>query len=161
MITTQLTTQLTKYVKALNNLPEGIKNKYINMVSTEAPTDETIGSHEGLVSIVAQYLPELQECYNRLIKQECIQEYITDEQNYSYEIWEDALDSYLGFSSNKVSDSLSLLGWATSNPDIWGNKYGYKMFIEGSAFGQDSDIFPLSVIIDHFNAIADRLNENE
>ncbi len=152
-----ITTQLTKYAKALNNLPEEIKNKYINMVSTEAPMDDTIGSHEGLVSIVAQYLPELKECYNRLIKQEGIQEYITDEQNYSYEIWEDALDEYLGCSCNK-SNTLSLLGWATSNPDIWGNKYGYKMFIEGSAFGQDSDIFPHSVIIDHFNAISDRLN---
>ncbi len=152
-----ITTQLTKYAKALNNLPEEIKNKYINMVSTEAPTDDAIGSHEGLVSIVAQYLPELKECYNRLIKQEGIQEYITDEQNYSYEIWEDALDEYLGCSCNK-SNTLSLLGWATSNPDIWGNKYGYKMFIEGSAFGQDSDIFPHSVIIDHFNAISDRLN---
>ncbi len=156
-----ITTQLTKYAKALNNLPEEIKNKYINMVSTEAPTDDAIGSHEGLVSIVAEYLPELKECYNRLIKQECIQEYITDEQNYSYEIWEDALDSYLGFSSNKVSDSLSLLGWATDNPDIWNNKYGYQMFISGKAFGQETDFFPVRVIIDRFNAISDRLNDNE
>ncbi len=156
-----ITTQLTKYAKALNNLPEEIKNKYINMVSTEAPTDDTIVSHEGLVSIVAQYLPELKECYNRLIKQEGIQEYITAEQNYSYEIWEDALDEYLGFSSNKVNDSLSLLGWATDNPDIWNGKYGYQMFISGKAFGQETDFFPVRVIIDHFTVMSEKLNKEE
>ncbi len=155
-----ITTQLTKYTKALNSLPEPIKNNLVVMHSTEAPSCETPGCHAGLISIVARYLPELQKCYDRLIKQECIQEYITAEQNYSYEVWADALDSYLGCSSNK-SNSLSLLGWATSNPDIWGNKYGYKMFIEGSAFGQDSDIFPHSVIIDHFTVMSDKLNKDK
>ncbi len=152
--------KLREYTKGLNNLPEEIKNSLIVMNSTEAPTGETPGCHAGLISIVAQYLPRLQKCYDRLIKQECIQEYITDEQNYSYEIWEDALDEYLGCSCNK-SNTLSLLGWATSNPDIWNGKYGYKMFIEGSAFGQDSDIFPSRVIIDHFTEMTERLENKK
>ncbi len=157
-----ITAQLTKYTKALNDLPEHIKSNCVDMVSTEAPTCNTPGCHAGLVSIVAQYLPELQECYNNSLDfdgERYFQEY-KNNRPYSYSRWADALALYLGFQFDETEHTReALMRWVDSNPYYWGNLYGEGMFNSCIAFDQDTDFFPHSVIIDHFTAMSDRLNE--
>ncbi len=159
-----ITAQLTKYTKALNDLPEHIKSNCVDMVSTEAPTCNTPGCHAGLVSIVAQYLPELQECYNNSLDfdgERYFQEY-KNNRPYSYSRWADALALYLGFQFDETEHTReALMRWVDSNPYYWGNLYGEGMFNSCIAFDQDTDFFPHSVIIDHFTAMSDRLNEKQ
>ncbi len=162
-----ITAQLTKYTKALNDLPEHIKNNCVDMVSTEAPTCNTPGCHAGLVSIVAKYLPELQECYKNTPDydgERYYQEY-SNIHHYSYSRWADALALYLGFPFDETEHTReALMRWADSNPYYWGNIYGDGMFNSHLAFDQETDFFPYSVIIDQFTAmttrvLSDRLNE--
>ncbi len=156
------TNKLTEYTKALNALPEPIKNNSVDMVSTEAPTCDTPGCHAGLVSIVAQYLPELQECYNNTCEFDgeiYYQEY-NCERHYSYSRWADALALYLGFPFDETEHTReALMRWADSNPYFWGNMYGEGMFNSHLAFDQETDFFPHSVIIDHFTTMSIRLYE--
>ncbi len=164
-----ITTQLTKYTKALNALPESIKNNCVDMVSTEAPTCNTPGCHAGLVSIVAQYLPELQECYNNSLDfdgERYFQEY-KNNRPYSYSRWADALALYLGFPFDDTEHTRNALTrWARDNPYYWNNMHGEGMFNSCRAFGQETDFFPHSIIIDQFTAMttrvmSDRLNEKQ
>ncbi len=163
------TTKLTEYTKALNALPEPIKNNSVDMVSTEAPTCNTPGCHAGLVSIVAQYLPELQECYNNTPDfdgERYFQEYKIN-RPYSYKRWGDALALYLGFPFDETEHTReALMRWAKDNPYYWGNLHGKSMFNSHHAFDQETDFFPHSIIIDQFTAMttrvmSDRLNENQ
>lgn len=150
--------KLKEYATALNELPEEIKNNEVYMMSTDDPHCGTPGCHAGLVSIVADYLPELQDCYNKV----CDSEYPDSTKYYSYENWADALALYLGFAFNeKYSTSTALTRWARENADIWDNLHGDEMFSSGMAFGQVSDNFPHSVIISHFTAMSVRLNKKE
>ncbi len=162
-----ITTQLTKYTKALNALPEPIKNNSVCMSSVEAPSCNTPGCHAGLVSIVAKYLPELQECYKNTPDydgERYYQEY-NNAHHYSYSRWSDALALYLGFpfdDTEHTSEALSR--WARDNPYYWGNIHGEEMFNSYKAFDQETDFFPHSIIIDHFTAMttrvmSDKLNE--
>ncbi len=154
--------KLTEYTKTLNDLPEEVKNNYINMVSTEAPTCNTPGCHAGLVSIVAKYLPELQECYKNTPDydgERYYQEY-NNTHHYSYSRWADALALYLGFQFDDTEHtSNALTRWAGDNPYYWGNLYGEGMFNSRFAFDQATGSFPHSVIIDHFTTMTTRLNE--
>ncbi len=162
-----LTTQLTKYIKALNALPEPIKNNSVCMFSVEAPTCNTPGCHAGLISIVAQYLPELQECYNNSLDfdgERYFQEY-KNNRPYSYSRWADALALYLGFPFDETEHTReALMRWADSNPYYWGNIYGDGMFNSHLAFDRETDFFPHSIIIEQFTAMttrvmSDRLNK--
>ncbi len=163
------TTKLTEYTKALNALPEPIKNNSVYMFSVEAPSCNTPGCHSGLISIVAQYLPELQECYNNTLEfdgEKYYQEY-KNNRPYSYSRWADALALYLGFPFDETEHTReALMRWADSNPYYWGNIYGDGMFNSHLAFDQETDFFPHSIIIEQFTAMttrvmADRLNENQ
>ncbi len=159
-----LTTQLTKYTKALNALPDPIKNNKLDMLSTYPPSCNTPGCHAGLVSIVAKYLPELQECYKNTPDfdgERYYQEY-NNTHHYSYSRWADALALYLGFQFDDTEHtSNALTRWARDNPYYWGNLYGEGMFNTRFAFDQGTGSFPHSVIIDHFTTMSDRLNENQ
>ncbi len=158
------TTKLTEYTKALNALPEPIKNNYVDMVSTEAPTCNTPGCHSGLISIAANYLPELQECYKNTLEfdgEKYYQEY-KNNRPYSYSRWGDALALYLGFTFDDTEHTRNaLIRWARDNPYYWNNTHGEGMFNSCRAFGQETDFFPHSVIIDHFTEMSDRLNEKQ
>ena len=60
------------------------------------------------------------------------------------------------------SSQYDLQDWAHENPHLWGNEWGNDMFSGQSgpcAFGGSmfSDAFPLSVVIDHWRAVADRI----
>ncbi len=158
------TNKLTEYTKALNALPEPIKNNYVDMVSTEAPTCNTPGCHSGLISIAANYLPELQECYKNTPDydgERYYQEY-NNTHHYSYSRWADALALYLGFPFDDTEHtSNALTRWARDNPYYWGNLYGEGMFNSRFAFDQGTGFFPHSIIIDHFTVMSDRLNEKQ
>ncbi len=154
--------KLKEYANILNALPEAVKNNKLDMNSTKAPTCNTPGCHAGLICIVAKYLPELRECYKYTPDfdgETYYQEYSTIHL-YSYGRWADALALYLGFPFNGMEHtSEALMRWAKDNPYYWNNPYGDGMFNSRLAFGQDTDIFPHSVIIDHFNDMSDRLNK--
>ncbi len=162
-------TKLTEYTKALNALPEPIKSNYVDMISTDAPTCNTPGCHSGLISIAANYLPELQECYKNTLEfdgEKYYQEY-KNNRPYSYSRWGDALALYLGFPFDDTEHTRNALTrWAVYNPYYWGNIHGEGMFNSCKAFDQETDFFPHSIIIDHFTAMttrvmSDRLNEKQ
>ncbi len=159
-----ITAQLTKYTKALNALPDPIKNNSVCMFSVEAPTCNTPGCHSGLISIVAQDLPELQECYNNSLDfdgERYFQEY-KNNRPYSFSRWADALALYLGFTFDETEHTRdALMRWAKDNPYYWGNPRGEGMFNSCRAFDQETDFFPHSVIIDHFTEMSNRLNEKQ
>lgn len=156
--------KLEEYVTELNALPDHIKNNYVDMTSTEAPSCNTPGCHSGLVSIVAQYLPGLQECYNNTLEFDgeiYYQEYKSN-RPYSYSRWADALALYLGFPFDDTEHTGDALNrWARDNPYYWGNADGEEMFNSCDAFDQETDFFRHSIIINHFTAMSDRLNKKE
>lgn len=150
--------KLQEYATALVVLPEEIKNNLVDMMSTDDPHCGTPGCHAGLVSIVADYLPELKDCYKKI----CDSEHPDSTQYYSYENWADALALYLGFPFNeRYPTNTALTKWARENADIWDNPHGDEMFSSGRAFGQDSEDFHHSVIVTHFTKMSDRLNKKE
>lgn len=157
--------KLTEYTTVLNDLPDEIKNNRVNMMSDFPPTCNTPGCHAGLVSIAAKELPELRECYNKICQLEYgyTEGFPKDYKDYSYTHWAGALALYLGFKFNKTEYTQYtyelLTRWARDNPYMWDNTDGEGMFCSGRAFGQDTDIFQHSVIIDHFTAMSDRLNK--
>jgi hypothetical protein len=71
---------------------------------------------------------------------------------YDYTQGAHALAQYLGF-----TDRYALATWARDNPGIWGNTSGYDMFLSPAAFGQDDECFPVQVLIDHWEGVANRL----
>lgn len=51
--------------------------------------------------------------------------------------------------------------WAHKNPKVWGNEYGLNMFHSQLAFGERVMLFKLRTVIDHWLAVADRLQKVE
>jgi hypothetical protein len=125
--------RLKEFVNALDALSDDVKDMKVDMGSTDKPTCGTCGCHAGLISIVAQDLPELKEIYKPLYLLECDPVGGTESQ-YIFYIWADALAVFLGFIDNR-----GLLFWAEYNPKLWGNKYGGRMFGSFLAFTDDED----------------------
>jgi hypothetical protein len=98
-------------VEALNRLPEPIKNDYVDMKSTKEPVCGTPGCFAGLISIVADDIPELKQLYGG--------------GKYYYSLWEFALNEYL---------ECNFPAWAGRHPEIWDNEYGTFMFFSNDAF---------------------------
>jgi len=63
-----------------------------------------------------------------------------------------ALAQFLGF-----LDEEALRQWASDNPGIWGNEHGYYMFHKPFAFDQERDTFSVTVLIDWWEGVANRL----
>jgi hypothetical protein len=70
----------------------------------------------------------------------------------SFQVGMKALATHLGF-----LNLIELRAWAKNNPDIWGNPYGKFMFQDGYAFGQKSNVFSVDVLINHWQAVGERL----
>lgn len=66
------------------------------------------------------------------------------------------LAKFLGF-----SDQWALSEWAETNSEIWGNSAGYEMFANPLAFNRKSDVFPIQVIIKHWEKVGKRLEKLE
>lgn len=76
----------------------------------------------------------------------------------NYLIYEDSADlmaQFLGF-----NDGRYLREWASNNPKVWGNRYGYVMFNEWSAFDPKySKLKTLETIGKHWLEVAKRLHK--
>ena len=111
------TNNFKTFVEALEALPAHIKNKEVDMKSTKDPMCGDAGCFAGLISIVAEYIPELKAAY--------------DYNSYSVSEWRHALNMFL-------QDDLEGLGfeeWAKYYPRVWGNVHGASMYCMYEAFG--------------------------
>ncbi len=138
--------KLKQFVNALDTLSDDVKDWGVNMGSTKKPSCDTCGCHAGLISIVAENLPELQEIYKNHI-------YFTkgcgNESNYHCSIWADTLAEFLG-----IKNMHYLRDWAAKNPKLWGNKFGEWMFCCWSAFTDDKDKkLTHRVILEHWKQV--------
>ncbi len=125
--------KLKEFVTALDELSDDIKDWGVTMISHDKPKCNTPGSHAGLISIVAQELPELQDIYMPLylLESECRGK---RDNQYVFYVWSAALAIFLGF---KWEQELEI--WAQDNPELWGNKHGRDMFCGWRAFTDDGD----------------------
>ncbi len=123
--------KLKEFVNALDSLSDDVKDWDVSMMSINKPACGTPGCHSGLISIVAQELPELQDIYKNHI-------YFTkgggNESNYHSCVWANTLAEFLGF-----IDRRDLEEWAQDNPKFWGNEFGDDMFYFPSAFTDDTN----------------------
>jgi hypothetical protein len=71
-------------ILALEALPEEVKSRKVNMLSTTRPMKYTAGCFAGLVYIVANDITELHKLYTY--------------QRYNYVMWSSTLDSFFLFS---------------------------------------------------------------
>ena len=110
-----ITDNFKVFIEALEALPEDIKNNEVNMKSVDEPVCGTVGCFAGLVSIVANEIPELKELYS------------PDIPNYDYVEWSNALNVFLG---------CRFTNWAGRNKVAWGNSEGRRMFSDITAFGK-------------------------
>ncbi|CAC9656703.1 hypothetical protein [uncultured Gammaproteobacteria bacterium] len=122
--------KLKEFVNALGALSDDVKDMKVDMGSTGKPSCDTCGCHAGLISIVAEDLPELQEAYKHLCSLNFEKEYYNN--IYIYIFWARALAVFLGF-----EDRLPFIYWAGDNPEIWGNEHGVAMFDLAKAFTDD------------------------
>jgi hypothetical protein len=120
--------KLKEYVNALNALSDDVKDWGVAMISSNKSTCNTPGCHAGLICIVAQELPELQDIYMPLYLSESERRGKRDNQYFFY-VWADALAEFLGF---KGQEGLEI--WAAKNPKLWGNTFGRDMFLSQFAF---------------------------
>jgi hypothetical protein len=111
-----ITDNFKVFIEALEALPEDIKNNEVNMKSVDEPVCGTVGCFAGLVSIVANEIPELKELYS------------PDIPNYDYVEWSNALNVFLG---------CRFTNWAGRNKVAWGNSEGRRMFSDITAFGKE------------------------
>ncbi|CAC9650400.1 hypothetical protein [uncultured Gammaproteobacteria bacterium] len=125
--------KLKQFVNALDELSDDVKDWDVLMMSANKPSCDTCGCHAGLISIVAENLPELQEIYEPLYSLEC--ESVGKKKNhYIFSVWSSALAIFLGF---KYDNELEV--WAGDNPRLWGNNHGYDMFCSRLAFTSDKN----------------------
>ena len=135
-------------VEALEALPDHIKNNRVDMSSLQNPACGTPGCFAGLISIVANDIPELKKAY-------------AQGDDYSYGAWAVALDEYLEhegsyeFDTTKVE--ISLETWAIEYPEIWGNDKGRVIFCSVEAFGKKfKDKITHNDIIIHLRGVYER-----
>ena len=108
------TNNFKTFVEALEALPDEVKHNVVHMGSIDKPTCKTAGCFAGLISIVADDMPELKNLYN-------VKDY-----RYLWREWENALDKFLG---------CSFRHWARDNPNAWGNPEGRFAFSFPEAYG--------------------------
>jgi hypothetical protein len=121
--------KLKELVNALDELSDDVKDWDVTMESGEKPTCDTPGCHAGLISIVAQDLPELQDIHKKYrIGARVNPDY------YNFNSWGNALAIFLG-----VVCRGNLERWAENNPKLWGNKFGRDMFNSWQAFTNDKN----------------------
>jgi hypothetical protein len=120
--------KLKQFVNALDALSDDVKDWDVAMISSNKPTCGTPGCHAGLICIVAQELPELQDIYMPLCLSESGRRGKRDNQYFFY-VWSTALAIFLGF---KGEEDLEM--WAAKNYKLWGNTFGRDMFLSQFAF---------------------------
>jgi hypothetical protein len=117
-------------IEALEALPEGIRSNKVNMSSAHEP----VRCFAGLISIVANDIPELREVF-------------APKRIYSFQRWGDALNEYLDINFRK---------WAQDNPEIWGNENGWYVFSSINAFGDIGGVLTYDDIIVFLRRVYER-----
>ena len=64
----------------------------------------------------------------------------------------EAVDAFLGFRLRE--------DFAQKYADLWGNSEGHEIFAHGRGWGQTSDVFPPTVLVNHLRAVAGRIEES-
>jgi hypothetical protein len=127
------------FVEALESLPEHIRNNKVDMHSVEQPLCGTVGCFAGLISIVAEDIPELKELYAL--------------HTYSFSDWANALQDFLG---------IGLEMWAWENPKLWENTSGINVYSFNEAWGKSEDeTLKHNDIIIHLRKALDNLINQE
>jgi hypothetical protein len=148
--------KLKELVSALDELSDDVKDWGVEMESYDKPACGTPGCHAGLIYIVAENLPELQDIYNPLYLLESKYRGKRDNQHMFY-IWSTTLAIFLGF---KSAQDLEI--WAQDNPKFWGNKYGDYMFCARLAFTDDKSKHLTHMdIIEHWKQVLKNIEEEE
>jgi hypothetical protein len=131
-----ITDNFKVFIEALEALPENIRNNEVDMKSVDEPVCGTPGCFAGLVSIVANDIPELKELYS------------LDIHNYDFVEWSNALNVFLG---------CRFTNWAGRNRMVWGNSEGRRMFSDITAFGKERwDVINHNDIIVFLRGVYDR-----
>ena len=139
--------RLTQFVEALENLPP----TPVDMYSPDEPVCGTPGCHAGLISLVAEEIPQLKGYYNDL---EALLQF--DCEGYDYSSWASALARFITEDGAERLTMISLATLAESYPDWWGNAKGELMFSCGEAFGQETDRFQDYIITAHWAGVLER-----
>jgi hypothetical protein len=134
------------FVEALEALPEEIKNNEVDMQSNFEPVCGTVACFAGLISIVANDIPELKKHYTSSI--------------YTFSNWGIALQDFLG---------IGLEVWAWENPTIWENTRGISVYSFNEAWGKKEDetlihndiINHLRKAFDNWIAFENKSNEHQ
>jgi hypothetical protein len=134
------------FVEALEALPEEIKNNKVDMRSNFEPICGTAGCFAGLISIVANDIPELKKHYTSSI--------------YTFSNWGIALQDFLG---------IGLEVWAWENPTIWENTRGISVYSFNEAWGKSEDetlihndiIIHLRKALNNWIAFENKSNEHQ
>ena len=113
--------RLKKFVDALEDLPQHIKDLDRGVFNMEKKELDSPDCHTFLISVVAEKIPELKEMYSE------------HPHIYSSIGWIHAITCYL-MNTKKIYRSLTL--WAHKNPDLWDNPFGIFMFHDATAFGK-------------------------
>jgi hypothetical protein len=111
------TNNFKTFVEALEALPASIKSNEVNMKSTKDPACGNVGCFAGLISIVAEDIPELKGLY--------------EANAYDFSEWRHALNMFL----QDVLEGLGFEDWAKYYPRVWGNVHGASMYSMYEAFG--------------------------
>ena len=122
------------FIEALEALPENVKHNHVDMKSILEPVCGTVGCFAGLVSIVAEDIPELKK--------------LNDFDDYSYSAWALALNNFLDCKFDS---------WASRNETVWDNIYGGRLYSDITAFSKvRSETLTHNDIIVHIRNAYDR-----
>ena len=128
------TNNFRKFVETLEALPQDIKNREVETRTIFKPLPATIDCFTGLISIVAEDIPELKELH--------------EGNPHGIFLWEYTLDDFL---------ECAFPHWAWANRDFWGNPDGLGMHEYKEAFGKKKDeVLTNNDIILHLRRAFDR-----
>jgi hypothetical protein len=140
--------RLKKLVKALEALPDDIKNRKASE-NVNLPTNRDFKSFAGLIHIVAQNIPALKKHYPYKDEYDSKNGIVLKPSLRYTSNWEWALKRYLG---------ANLVDWAGSNSELWGNdKIGYSRYFANLTFDMNgSEVLTNRHIINHLICVCNR-----
>ena len=140
--------RLKKLVKALEDLPDDIKNRKASE-NVNLPTNGDFKSFAGLIQIVSQNIPALKKHYQYEDEYDSKNGIVLKPSLRYTSNWEWALKRYLG---------ANLADWACSNSELWGNdKIGYSRDFSSLTFDMNGpEVLTNRHIINHLVCVCNR-----
>lgn len=138
---------LRLFVGALRQVVETLPEaKTVDLESINPPSCGTPGCHAGLAMLALDLLG--------------VPDYSGGARHYRFRDQASRLSDYLLPAALHDDEGFTAIEkWAQENLDAWGNHYGDGMFASAIAFGQESNEFPSTVIVDWWEAVLARLEE--